>query len=104
MRTQKRSAGSSALSPVSGMTYIPQCDTCVITLSDGSLHAVHRLSVDPSLDPLPSEERYSSAALSMTSRAVFARVEAEKVIHKDVDRISGMTTYDSVSTFAWTYE
>ncbi|KAI0331648.1 hypothetical protein GY45DRAFT_1369805 [Cubamyces sp. BRFM 1775] len=103
LRTQKRSVGSSALCPASGICYVPSRDLAIVSLSDGSFHVVHRLSVDPTLDPPPSEA-VSSDALSAASRAVFVHTEPEKVSLKDVDRISGMTSYDDSSTFMWTYE
>ncbi|PIL25172.1 hypothetical protein GSI_13061 [Ganoderma sinense ZZ0214-1] len=101
--TQKRSVGSSALSPSSGVSYIPDRDICVLSLSDGSFHVIHNLSANPSLDP-PLSEVISSQTLSAVSRAFFSRAEPEKVTLKDVDRINGMTTYDGRATFVWTYE
>ncbi|KAI1793486.1 transcription factor IIIC subunit delta N-term-domain-containing protein [Ganoderma leucocontextum] len=101
--TQKRSVGSSALSPSSGVSYIPDRDICVVSLSDGSFHVIHSLSANPTLDPPPSEG-VSSQTLSAVSRAFFARAEPEKVSLKDVDRINGMTTYDGRATCIWTYE
>ena len=101
--TQKRSVGSSALSPSSGISYIPDRDICILSLSDGSFHVIHNISANPSLSPPPSEG-VSSQTLSAVSRAFFARAEPEKVSLKDVDRINGMTTYDGRATVAWTYE
>ncbi len=103
LQTQKRSVGSSALSPSSGISYIPDRDISVISLSDGSFHVIHSLSANPSLVPPPSEG-VSSETLSAASRALFARAEPEKATLKDVDRINGMTSYDGRSTFVWTYE
>lgn len=103
LRTQKRSVGSSALYLASGICYIPSRDLAIVSLSDGSFHVVHRLSVDPTLDP-PTSEAVSSDALSAASRAVFVHTEPEKMSLKDVDRINGMTSYDDSSTFMWTYE
>ena len=100
----KRSVGSSALSPVSGISYIPARDICVITLSEGSFYTVHNFSVAPSLQPGPSSENASSDALSTASRCIFARVEPEPVATLDVARVNGMLSYDEGSTFAWTYE
>ncbi|KAH9940878.1 transcription factor IIIC subunit delta N-term-domain-containing protein [Epithele typhae] len=100
----KRSVGSSALCSASGIAYIQRYDLCVIALSDGSFHSVHQLSVEPTLDPHPTEESASSGALSAASRSVFARVEQEPVTFKDVDFIHGMTGYDGAATFMWAYE
>lgn len=104
LRTQTRSVGSSSLCPASGISYVPRHDVCVIALSDGSFHTIHRLSENPSLEPSPPERGTSSEALSEASRTIFTRIEAEKVSYKDVDRPSGMLSYDRCSTFIWTYE
>ena len=103
LSTQKRSVGSSALSSLSGISYLPHRDICILSLSDGSFHVIHALSTSPSLDPPPSEG-ISSETLSAASRALFARAEPEKVTLKDVDRVNGMAAYDGGANFAWTYE
>ncbi|KAI0766669.1 putative zinc-finger of transcription factor IIIC complex-domain-containing protein [Trametes elegans] len=103
LRTQKRSVGSSALCPASGICYFPNLDLSVASLSDGSFHVVYRVSGEPTLDP-PSPEAVSSDNLSAISRSVFQQAEPEKVTSKDVDRINAMTAYDGGSTFMWTYE
>lgn len=103
LRTQRRSVGSSALSPCSGICYVPSRDMAVVSLSDGSFHVVHKLSTSPTPDPPPSEP-IQSEILSAASRSVFVRAEPEKVSLQDVDRINGMVTYDGCSTFMWTYE
>ncbi|KAI0831996.1 putative zinc-finger of transcription factor IIIC complex-domain-containing protein [Trametes gibbosa] len=103
LRTQPRSVGSSALCPASGICYIPNLDMSVLSLSDGSFHAIHRVSVDPTLDP-PASEAVSSGALSDVSRSVFLLAETEKMTAKDVNHVNGMTTYDDSSTFMWIYE
>ncbi|TBU30572.1 putative zinc-finger of transcription factor IIIC complex-domain-containing protein [Dichomitus squalens] len=103
LRTQKRSVGSTALSPCSGISYIPTHDVCVVSLSDGSFHAIRNLFVDPSLDQ-SSSANVSSETLSAASRAIFVRAEPEKASFKDVDRTNGMTTFDGRATFLWIYE
>ncbi|KAI0675674.1 putative zinc-finger of transcription factor IIIC complex-domain-containing protein [Trametes maxima] len=103
LRTQKRCAGSSALFPASGICYVPNRDLTVVSLSDGSFHVVHKLSVEPTLDS-PTSEAASSGMLSAASRSVFLHSEAERMTSQDVDRINGMTAYDDGSTFMWTYE
>ncbi|RPD64172.1 hypothetical protein L227DRAFT_571740 [Lentinus tigrinus ALCF2SS1-6] len=102
LRTQRRSVGSSALSPASGISYVPSCDMAVVSLSDGSFYVIHKLSVDPTLYPPPTEP-IQPDALSAASRSVFVRAES-KASFKDVDRIHGAATYDGGSTFMWTYE
>ncbi|KAH9857250.1 putative zinc-finger of transcription factor IIIC complex-domain-containing protein [Lenzites betulinus] len=103
LRTQPRSVGSSALCQASGICYIPNLDISVLSLSDGSFHAVYSVSVDPTLDP-PASTTVSSDALSGATRSVFLLAESEKMTAKDVDHVNGMTTYDDSSTFMWTYE
>ncbi|KAI0358005.1 hypothetical protein OH77DRAFT_1449501 [Trametes cingulata] len=103
LRTQRRSLGSSALCVASGICYVPNLDSCIVSLSDGSFHVIHRLSIDPTLDPL-IPDNVSSDALSAVSRRVFLHTETEDVTSRDVDRINGMVSYDANSTFAWTYE
>ncbi|KAI8969373.1 putative zinc-finger of transcription factor IIIC complex-domain-containing protein [Trametes punicea] len=104
LRTQRRSVGSSALYPASGICYIHSRDLTIVSLSDGSFHAIHNVSVDPTLDPPPSSDQFSSGALSANSRAIFLHAEPAKMTFKDVDRVNGMTAYDDGSTFMWTYE
>lgn len=94
--------GSSALSPASGICYDPNLDATVLSLSDGSFHVVHGISVEPTLDSSP--ESVSSDALSAASRAIFLQTEQDKVTFQDVDQVNGMTTYDDRSTFMWIYE
>ncbi|KAI0741644.1 transcription factor IIIC subunit delta N-term-domain-containing protein [Daedaleopsis nitida] len=101
--TQRRSVGSSALSPASGICYVPSRDLAVVSLSDGSFYTIHTLSTIPALDPIQSEA-IRSDVLSGVSRSVFVRAEAEKMSRKDVDRINGMGSYDGCATFMWTYE
>ncbi|KAI0642097.1 putative zinc-finger of transcription factor IIIC complex-domain-containing protein [Trametes meyenii] len=103
LRTQKRCAGSSALFPASGICYVPNRDLAIVSLSDGSFHVVHKLSVEPTLDS-PTSEAASSGVLSAASRSVFLHSEAERMTAQDVDWINGMTAYDGYSTFMWTYE
>lgn len=95
--------GSSALSPASGICYVPSRDLAAVSLSDGSFHTIHTLSTMPALDPIP-HEAIRSDVLSEVSRSVFLRAESEKMSPKDVDRINGMDTYDGCATFMWTYE
>ena len=103
LRTQRRSVASSALSPASGICYIPSRDLAVVSLFDGSFHVIHKLSTSPTSEPPPAEP-IQSEALSAASRSVFVKAEPEKVSAKDVDRINGMVTYDECATFMLTYE
>lgn len=74
----------------------------VLSLSDGSFHVVHGISVEPTLDCSP--ESVSSDGLSAVSRDVFLQTEQNKMTFQDVDQVNGMTTYDDRSTFMWIYE
>ncbi|KAF7317703.1 hypothetical protein MKEN_00858000 [Mycena kentingensis (nom. inval.)] len=40
LSTQKLTAGSSAFNPVSGLSYIPQEDALLVSLSDGTMHVI----------------------------------------------------------------
>ncbi|KAI0630592.1 putative zinc-finger of transcription factor IIIC complex-domain-containing protein [Trametes polyzona] len=103
LRARPRSVGSSALCPASGICFLPNLDASVVTLSDGSFHVVHRISVDPTLDADLSDV-VTSDALSAMSRSVFLLAEPGKMSVKDVDQVNGMTAYDDSSTFMWAYE
>ncbi|KAJ3555131.1 hypothetical protein NM688_g2748 [Phlebia brevispora] len=104
LKTQKLSVGSSALSPVSGVTYIPSQDTLVISLADGSFHVVAHLSTNPSLALEPVDSGLSSGMISATARGTFIKVEEERMKRLDVNAIHGMASYDQASFFLWIHE
>ncbi|KAJ6568251.1 hypothetical protein DFH09DRAFT_1155051, partial [Mycena vulgaris] len=102
--TQKLSVGSSSLHPVSGLHYVPQEDALLVSLFDGSIHAIHSLTDEPELATAPrSLSAPTSYGLSRILRSTFARTEREKVSKHDVNRISGLISYDD-SIVMWVQE
>ncbi|OBZ74221.1 hypothetical protein A0H81_05958 [Grifola frondosa] len=79
-------------------------DALVVSLSDGSFHVVHNLSVEPSMDPPPAATGFTSGGLSAASRSVYLKTESEQPQFKDVNCINGMMSYDGGSMFVWIYE
>ena len=103
IQSQKLSIGSSAFSHVSGFSYVTEKDVLVVALLDGSLHAIHNVSTEPSWVPT-SDGQLTSEALSQASRVFFAQTTPVGLAYVDVNRISGSVCYDSHSTFTWIYE
>jgi general transcription factor 3C protein 4 len=104
LQTQRVSIGSSSLYPVSGMMYIRSSDALILCLFDGSFHTIHRLASDPSYLPQDSSSSLISEKLSTTSRSIFAQAEMRNIQSSDVNRTSGMMSYDGFSTVAWAHE
>jgi general transcription factor 3C protein 4 len=104
LQTQKLSIGSSAISPVSGVSYVLHRDALILALFDGSFHVIHNLSVEPSWNPSVANDTLTSAELSRASRELFAKVTPAGISRMDVNRIGGMVSYDSQSTLVWIYE
>ncbi|KAJ7708915.1 transcription factor IIIC subunit delta N-term-domain-containing protein [Mycena rosella] len=103
--TQKLSVGSSSLQPVSGLHYVPQEDTLLVSLFDGSIHAIQSLIEEPRLANVPQNSgALTSLGLSRILRSAFTRTEKEKVSKLDVNRISGLIPYDESSVFLWVQE
>ncbi|OJA09194.1 hypothetical protein AZE42_00702 [Rhizopogon vesiculosus] len=103
LQTQNVCTGSSAISPVSGVSYVLHRDVLILALFDGSFHVIHNLSVEPTWSPLYADDTLTSTELSRASRALFAKV-TPGISRMDVNRISGMISYDSQSTLVWIYE
>jgi general transcription factor 3C polypeptide 4 len=104
LQTQRVSVGSSSLYPVSGMIYIRSHDAIVLCLFDGSFHAIHGLSIDPSYFPPTSSSVLIGGQLSATARSIFSQAEMKNIQHTDVNRTSGMMSYDGSSTVVWAHE
>ncbi|KAI6001282.1 transcription factor IIIC subunit delta N-term-domain-containing protein [Pisolithus albus] len=115
IQIQRSSAGSSSLSPVSGLFYARDLDALVLALSDGSVRVIHGFSSDPTWDPAPIPSVPTSSATAMTltesSRAFFVRTQqyassgvSSVPDYMDVNRIDGFVPYDSCGTVAWIYE
>jgi general transcription factor 3C polypeptide 4 len=103
VRTQKTSASSSSLHPVSGVNYIEKYDTLVFSLQDGSFHVIYSVSSGPTLEP-PIDALLTAESLSAMSRAVFSRSEEKPVRKTDMGAVNGMVPYDDTHTFTWVYE
>jgi len=103
LKTQKRSVGSSRLHPVTGLQYITGRDALIISLFDGSFHAIRNLSTSPTIED-DSENTLTSKLLSSAVRSVFSRVEQEQITFSDVNRTSGMVSYDDAGVLAWVHE
>jgi general transcription factor 3C protein 4 len=103
MEAQKLSVGSSALHPVSGVQYIRCQDALIICLSGGSFHVIQQLSLEPSWSAA-NVSTLTTENLSVASRSVFTRVENEETQFTDVNRISGMLSYDGSATLLWLHE
>lgn len=104
LQTHQLSVASSSLYPVSGMTYIRSDDALVLCLFDGSFHVIYRLCVDPSYFPPDHLSELTSEKLSSTSRAIFVKTSFRDIGRMDVNRISGMMSYDGSSTIIWAHE
>lgn len=86
------------------MSYVLHRDALILALFDGSFHVIHNLSVEPSWRPSLADDTLTSAELSRTSRELFAKMTPAGISHMDVNKISGMESYDSQSTLVWIYE
>ncbi|KAI0316777.1 putative zinc-finger of transcription factor IIIC complex-domain-containing protein, partial [Amylostereum chailletii] len=107
LQTQKLSAGCSSIHPVSGIQYVAEIDTLVLSLYDGSFHTIYSISSGPSLDPPSGVDTVSlptSSSLSALSRAIFHRSENKPVRRVDMNRIDGMVSYDAARAFLWVYQ
>ncbi|KAI0030073.1 putative zinc-finger of transcription factor IIIC complex-domain-containing protein [Vararia minispora EC-137] len=103
LQTQKTSVSSSFLRPVSGVVYVEKYDMLVLSLYDGTFHAVYNLSTGPSIAP-PSDAHPTSAGLSSMSRTVFLRCEERPVRRAEMCSINGMQLYSGEKTFVWVHE
>ncbi|KAM6495091.1 putative zinc-finger of transcription factor IIIC complex domain containing protein [Amanita muscaria] len=105
LKSQHTSTASSALHPPSGITYLHAHDMLLLTLSDGSINVLQGLS---SYNPHLVEElegNVSSQSLSASARSVFVAVEHGEVDKHDMNKITGMTRYDSDNgVFVWSHE
>lgn len=104
LETQKLSVASTALSRASGIAYAQRRDVLIITLSDGSLHVIQRLSTNPSLVSGMSDDGLSSDSVSEVARSVFCKVEEEEITRADVNAIHGIASYDNDAFYTWIHE
>ncbi|KAG6827225.1 hypothetical protein H0H92_012724 [Tricholoma furcatifolium] len=103
LKTQKLSVGSSSLHPASGIQYVARHDILILTLFDGSFHVVYNLLGEPTMTPPAGDNLATTEALSRAARSVFVQSEQE-VDFGDMNRITGLTSYDGYSTFIWLQE
>jgi hypothetical protein len=96
------SIGASTLSPASGIVYSSHHDALIVTLFDGFFQAIHSLSVHPSWSS--ENDSMMSEHLSTLARSVFAHSEEGSVQRVDVNRISGVVSYDDSGIIAWLHE
>ena len=101
--TFKLSTGSSSFHPASGLQYIRRKDVLILTLFDGSFHVIHNFSWEPSFVPAAGAEFLTSERLSITIRSAFRQAE-QNVRYDDVNRITGLESYDGSATFFWIQE
>lgn len=104
LHTQHLSVGSSALTPVIGIEYVPSEDTLIVALADGSFHTVPHFSETRTTAESPAQPGLSGLQLSKTARTVFAAAEPENMTSRDVNRHYGMLSYDGLSWFTWFHE
>ncbi|KAJ6616962.1 transcription factor IIIC subunit delta N-term-domain-containing protein [Mycena sp. CBHHK59/15] len=92
LSTQNCSLGSSSLQPVSGLHYAKAEDVLLVSLFDGSIHAIRCVTTDPRL--AQSQDSICSQTLSTVARSTFVRTEKERVTKQVMNRLSGMIQYD----------
>ncbi|EKM55654.1 uncharacterized protein PHACADRAFT_209176 [Phanerochaete carnosa HHB-10118-sp] len=89
---------------LTGVTYSPRCDALVVSLADGSLHIVRKVTSDPTLALGIPEDNLTSESISKTARSAFIKVEEDDVDKQQVNAIHGMTSYDGDSFYIWIHE
>lgn len=104
IQTQQLSIGASSFHPVSGINYVRRRDVLVLSLSDGSFHVVHNLSIDPSWSPPILDEKVTTESLTKTARSIFLQAEPGNLGFEDVNSTSGVVSYDGSATMLWVHE
>lgn len=100
---------SSALHPLSGICTISGGDTLPLSAYDGSFHLITDILTAPSLNG-PTSRSPPSGLLCAAVRKISDRTErvdeknATKVRATDVNRISGMISFDGGASAVWLYE
>ena len=79
LSNQRLSAGSSAYAAASGIVFVSGHDTLLVTLADGSVHAIASLSQLPVICNAPGREMLCSSTLSSRVRSVFLRHHAQQM-------------------------
>ncbi|KAF9460559.1 transcription factor IIIC subunit delta N-term-domain-containing protein [Collybia nuda] len=101
-QVHKLSVGSSPFHPISGIHYIPYEDILMMCLFDGSIRVIYGLSSEPSWTP--TQENITSQILSKNARVAFSQTQPGKTRWTDVNRVSGLTSYDGHATLLWAHE
>lgn len=101
------SVGSSELHPVTGIVYVLQEDILLVSLFDGTMRVIHKVFVDPQWSS-ESPSSLNSQCLSEAVRRIFVGtmqgIEQEEVTNNDVNRISGLISFDGCATLLWTQQ
>lgn len=97
VQSQRLSAGSSCWTPASGVSYVAESDVLIVTLFDGSMHAIHEVTVSPTLEAPPHPATLTTSALSKTARRLFVQHEehalSRQITAQDVNRTTGMIDF-----------
>ncbi|CAA7270424.1 unnamed protein product [Cyclocybe aegerita] len=122
LQTQRTSLDSSAFHPLSGLCYLQSSDTLIMSLWDGSFHAIREFGFAGDGGPKWGSRKDTEAAteamdgeinapgltcegLSAVARTMFERSEKESGINKlDMVRVAGMMGYDGAGVMGWVYE
>lgn len=102
LRTQKVSASTSPFYPITGIEYVEGRDLLLLSLFDGTFHVIHHVSLEPTMTP--DETEFTSEHMSSLARATFTRTEGGAVTKADMNRISGIVSYDGLSAVGWVHE
>lgn len=95
------------MSHISGYNYYKDEDVLIVTLADGSFHAVHTVSSAPTLKyQSDGGEQLTTDALSGLARQIFVALEggAPQINHLDVMRTSCAISYGDYGTIVWLHE
>ncbi|KAF8074711.1 transcription factor IIIC subunit delta N-term-domain-containing protein [Lyophyllum atratum] len=104
LQAQRISVGSSPLQPVSGVHHVPTDDVLLVCLSDGSIHAVHHVSSEPSWTADIPRDDMTSQRLSQNARLAFEQTQPENTKYTDVNRIYGLIPFNSQGALLWLQE
>jgi len=104
LQNQRLSVGSSSFHPVSGMYYVQHDDALIISLFDGSFHVIHDLTHEPTWLLSKPNATLTSEKLSVVSRSVFIRAEQGDIGNGDMNRLTGMVSYDGAASILWLHE
>lgn len=102
LRTQKVSASTSSFYPITGIEYVEERDLLLLSLFDGTFHLIHNVSLEPTM--IPDGDEFTSEHMSFLARATFTRTEGGAVTKADMNRISGIVSYDGLSALGWVHE